>query len=130
MTDIDNDGSPELVLQSDNEEFRAVYAIALTIDLLAGENGMRFLSFYKNAVGHTGSCGALCMSGVYVILSESSPKSYLMAVSEWDEQEEDYAESSYTLNGKEISRKKGREMESALGEPYEPNLKWKELVVE
>ena len=130
MTDIDNDGSPELVLQSDNEEFRAVYAIALTIDLLAGENGMRFLSFYKNAVGHTGSCGALCMSGVYVILSESSPKSYLMAVSEWDEQEEDYAESSYTLNGKEISRKEGREMESALGEPYEPNLKWKELVVE
>lgn len=130
MTDIDNDGNPELILQSDNEEFRAVYAIALTIDLLAGENGMRFLSFYKNAVGHTGSCGALCMSGVYVILNESSQKTYLMAVSEWDEQEEDYVESSYTLNGKEISRKEGIKLEKSLGEPYEPNLKWTKLAVE
>ena len=129
MTDIDNDGMPELVLQSDNEEFRAVYSIALTIDLLAGENGMRFLSFYKNAVGDTGSCGALCMSGVYVILKESSLKTYFTAVSEWDEQEEGYIESSYTLNGKEISRKQGREMESSLGEPYEPSLRWTEMAV-
>lgn len=63
-------------------------------------------------------------------MNESSQKTYLMAVSEWDEQEEDYVESSYTLNGKEISRKEGIKLEKSLGEPYEPNLKWTKLAVE
>ena len=130
MIDIDKDGSPEMVLQSDNEEFRAVYSIALTINLIAVENGSRFLAFYKNAVGHTGSCGALCMSGVYVILKDSYPKSYLREQSEWNEELEDYTDSDYFLDGQEISKEKGREMVRQLGEPYEPELKWTKLAVE
>ena len=66
MMDIDHDGVPELLLQSEDESTRAAYSVALTISLLAGENGVRFLSFYKNAVCHSGSCGALCLSSVYV----------------------------------------------------------------
>ena len=130
MMDIDRDGEPELLLQSDDESSRAVYSIYLTTQLLAGQNGSRFLSFYKNAVCHSGSCGALCMSSVYIVLDGSSPKSYLIEESEWNEQEEGYGESVYTLDGKEISKEKGREMVRQLGEPFEPELKWTKLTVE
>lgn len=127
MMDIDHDGKPELLLQSDDESIRAVYAISLTINLIAGQNGSRFLSFYKDAVCHSGSCGALCMSSVYVVLNESYPKTYLSELWEWNEEAEDYVISTYTLDGKEISKKKGENIVRTLGEPYEPNLKWTEL---
>lgn len=130
LTDIDNDGIPEMILQSDNEEFRAVYSTYPTLKLLSGENGSRFLSFYKNAVCHSGSCGALCMSAEYVILKNSVPNSYLREESEWDNQIESYGESNYFLDGKEISREKGENMVRSLGEPYEPKLKWTKLAVE
>ena len=89
-----------------------------------------FLSFYKNAVCHSGSCGALCLSSVYVLLSESSPKSYLRDESEWDYQLDDYGESVYTLDGTEISKEEGEAMVRQLGESYEPKLKWTKLAVE
>ena len=127
MLDIDHDGKPELLLQSDDESIRAVYAISLTINLIAGQNGSRFLSFYKDAVCHSGSCGALCMSSVYVVLNESYPKTYLSELWEWNEEAEDYVISTYTLDGKEISKKKGENIVRTLGEPYEPDLKWTEL---
>ena len=130
MMDIDHDGVPELLLQSEDESTRAAYSVALTISLLAGENGVRFLSFYKNAVCHSGSCGALCLSSVYVLLSESSPKSYLRDESEWDYQLDDYGESVYTLDGTEISKEEGEAMVRQLGESYEPKLKWTKLAVE
>ena len=129
LTDIDNDGIPEMVLQSDNEEFRAVYSTYPTLRLLSGENGSRFLSFYRNAVCHSGSCGALCMSAEYVILKNSVPNSYLREESEWDNKIESYGESNYFLDGKEISREKGENMVRSLGEPYEPELKWIELTM-
>ena len=130
LMDIDHDGKPELLLQSDDESYCAVYSIALTTMLLAGQNGTRFLSFYKNAVCHSGSCGAMCMSAVYVILNESYPKTYLSELWEWNEKAEDYVISAYTLDGKEISKEKGEKMVQSLGEPYEPKLKWIELTVE
>lgn len=130
MMDIDHDGVPELLLQSEDESTRAAYSVALTISLLAGENGVRFLSFYKNAVCHSGSCGALCLSSVYVLLSESFPKSYLRDESEWDYQLDDYGESVYTLDGTEISKEEGEAMVRQLGESYEPKLKWTKLAVE
>ena len=118
-----------MVLQSDNEEFRAVYSTYPTLRLLSGENGSRFLSFYRNAVCHSGSCGALCMSAEYVILKNSVPNSYLREESEWDNKIESYGESNYFLDGKEISREKGENMVRSLGEPYEPELKWIELTM-
>ena len=43
------------------------------------------------------------------------------------EEAEDYVISTYTLDGKEISKNKGEKMVQSLGEPYEPDLKWTEL---
>jgi hypothetical protein len=130
MLDIDHDGRPELVLRADDESFRAVYSIALTTSLLAGENGSRFLSFYNNAVCHSGSCGALCMSSVYVMLKESSVKSYLTDTSEWDMQLDSYGDSVFTLDGKEISKEEAEKMLRTLGEAYEPDLKWTRMAVD
>lgn len=130
LTDIDEDGIPEMILQSDNEEFRAVYSTYPSLTLLAGENGSRFLSFYKNAVCHSGSCGALCMSSAYVILGNSIQKSFLREESEWDNRIDSYGESKYYLDRKEISKAEGEKMVCSLGESYEPNLKWTKLAVE
>ena len=130
MLDIDHDGRPELVLRADDESFRAVYSVALTTSLLAGENGSRFLSFYNNAVCHSGSCGALCMSSVYVMLKESDVKSYLTDTSEWDMQLDSYGDSVFTLDGKEISKEEAKKMLRTLGEAYEPDLKWTRMAVD
>ena len=130
MLDVDHDGKPELVLRADDESFRAVYSVALTTSLLAGENGSRFLSFYNNAVCHSGSCGALCMSSVYVMLRDSDVKSYLTDTSEWDMQLDSYGDSVFTLDGKEISKEEAEKMLRTLGKAYEPDLKWTRMAVD
>lgn len=129
MFDIDHDGKPELLLQSEDGSMRAAYAITLTIQLLAGQNGSRFLSFYNNAVCHFGSCGALCLSSVYVVLNESLPKTYITEQSEWDMQKDVYGDSMYFIDWEEVSQKEGEDLVKSLGDPVEPDLKWIKLTL-
>ncbi|MBO4658237.1 MAG: hypothetical protein J5637_01300 [Prevotella sp.] len=130
LVDIDSDGVPELWMQTDDGSYQAVFSIRLTIDLLRGQDDRRTLSFYKNAVGDSGTCGALCMSSNYVVLKESCRHSQLMELSEWDNQADDYGDSTYTLDGKAISKAEGERFVKSLGGPRTLSPKWKKLKTE
>ena len=127
LMDIDHDGHPELLLQTDDGEYKAVYSISLTVSLLAAQSDRRFLRFYNGAVCHSGTCGALCMSDVYVLLKNSCRQSTLNDLQEYDNEKEEYGDSYYTLDGEQITKEKAEKIIKSLGEPLEPKLKWKKL---
>ena len=124
LMDIDHDGHPELLLQTDDGEYKAVYSIYLTVSLLAAQSDRRFLRFYNGAVCHSGT---LCMSDVYVLLKNSCRQSTLNDLQEYDNEKEEYGDSYYTLDGEPITKEKAEKIIKSLGEPLEPKLKWKKL---
>ena len=127
LMDIDHDGHPELLLQTDDGEYQAVYSIPYTISLLAGQSDRRFLRIYNGAVCHSGTCGALCMSSVYVFIEGSCRKSTLTDLQEWDNEKEEYDDSTYSLDGKPITKEEGEKILKSLGEPLEIHPQWKKL---
>ena len=127
MMDIDHDGKPELLLQTDDGEYQAVYSVALTISLLAGQSDRRFLKIYDGAVSHSGTCSALCMSEVYVLIKDSSRQSTLTDLLEYDNELEDYGDSNYSLDGQPISKEKAEKIINSLGEPQEIKPQWRKI---
>ena len=127
MLDIDVDGAPELLLQSDDGKYMAAFSVRLTLDLLGGQDGKRQLSFYKDAVCSSGSCGVQCLSSDYVFLEESSPKTYFRIYQGWDHVQDRFGGKTYFLDGKNISVAQGKEIIESLGVPADINLQWKKL---
>ena len=127
MLDVDDDGVPELLLRSDDGTYMAAFSIRLTLDLLGGQNGKRFLSFYRNAVCSSGISGVQDQSSDYVFLEESSPKSYFRIYQGWDHVQDRLGGKTYFLDGKNISVAQGREIIDALGAPADMYLDWKKL---
>ena len=127
LIDVDKDGKPELWLQSADGSYQAVFTVALTINLVGGQDDRRFLSFYKGAVCNAGHCGALCSSSNYIILKDSYPKTWFNDIQEWDNQLETYGESTYTIDGKEVSKAEGEKLLRSLGTEIEYKPKWKKL---
>ncbi len=127
MMDIDHDGMPELLLQTDDGDYKAVFSVATTVRLLAGQSDRRFLNFYNGAVSHSGTCGALCMSDVYVILKNSQCDMILNDLQEYDNEKEEYGDSYYTINDEPVSKEKAEKIIKSLGEQLEPKIQWKKL---
>lgn len=128
LSDVDLDGFPELFFCSDDETYMAVFAVKLTMDLLAGQDDRRELHIFKGAVSHAGTCGAGCMSENYCFLKKSSEKKWLTEMSEVDFETGEYGPNTYKLNGQEISSSEAEKMTRSLGEPMSPQFKWKKIV--
>ena len=128
LIDIDNDGKPELWMQSDDGESQAVYGVALTCDLLGGQGGGRTLSFYRGAVCDGGPCGALCLSSVYRYVVDSSYKTTLMDMQEWDNEIDSYGPSTYTYNGETLMEGEGERLILELGDPLTFKPEWRRIV--
>lgn len=116
LIDIDNDGVPELWMQSDDGESQAVYAVGLTCDLLGGQGGGRTLSFYRGAVCDAGPCGTLCMSSVYRYVENSAYQRSLIDQQEWDAANDTYGPSTYTYNGEMLIEGEGERLILELGD--------------
>ena len=127
LIDIDLDGVPELWLCSDDESYQAVFAVKLTIDLLGGQDDRRTLSFYKGAVCHSGHCGAGCMSSVYCLLEDSSRKTWLQDLQEYDYEKDEFSPSVYTLNADKISAAEGERIINSLGKEIKRTAHWVKL---
>lgn len=127
MMDIDHDGHPELLLQTDDGEYKAVYSVHLTVSLLAGQSDRRFLKIFNGAVSHSGTCGALCMSEVYVTIKDSERYQTLIDQQEYDNDSDEYGDSVYSLDGQSVSKEKAEKIIKSLGEPLEPKIQWREL---
>ena len=127
LIDIDNDGVPELWMQSDDGESQAVYAVGLTCDLLGGQGGGRTLSIYRGAVCDAGPCGTLCLSSVYRYVENSSYKTTLMDMQEWDNNADEYGPSTYTYNGETLMDGEGERLVRELGDPLTFFPEWHQI---
>ena len=127
LIDVDKDGFPELWLKSSDGSYQAVFAVRLTCDLLGGQDDRRTLSFYKGAVCDFGHCGSLCSSSVYCLLSESSKKTWLQDLQEYDLEKDEYSDSKYTIDGESVSSSEAEKIISSLGKEIVPNAKWRKL---
>lgn len=130
LVDIDSDGMPELWLRTANEAYQALFSVWPTNSLLGGQDGRLNLSFYRGAVCSSGTCGALCMMSRYVFFEESSPQQWLIGTSEWNNEQDDYGPTSWTLQGEAIPAATAELMEKSLGQPIEPEVQWRKLPTE
>lgn len=130
FVDIDFDGMPELWLSSEDEEVQAVFDVYPAAQLLGGQDGRRFLSFYPSVVGSSGTCGALCLSSIYAVMDEGNVKSWLVEQTELDLSGEGDGISTYRLNGKQISEKEGQKIINSFGHAIEYKPQWRELSIE
>ena len=132
LVDLDEDNFPELLLKSDDEEdetYLGAFAVKLAIEILGAQDDRRTLSFYKGAVCSSGHCGAGCSSATYYTLENSSQHLCLVEETNYNMQS-DEEETTYTLEGDEISEQQGNNFIKALGEEITLQPKWKRLTTE
>ncbi len=128
LYDFDEDGNPELWLSSQNEEYQAIYSIvAGEIRMLSSTYFKTNFSFYSNsAIGAAGGCGTGCFYTRCVMLKDS--KTYRTCEEfQMYNFEKDKLESSYTVDGQEVSNEDGENMFKSLGEPIEIKPKFRQL---
>ncbi len=129
LIDVDIDGFPELWLCSSDETYQAVFGIKATKELLGGQDDRRTLHFYRGAVSHSGHCGAGCMSENYCVVESSWAKMWINDIQEYNNELEDFAPSSYTIDGKEISPAEAKRIIDSLGEEIVREAHWTELTL-
>ena len=127
LVDIDEDGFPEILLRSADKAYQAAFAVRLTMDYLGGQDDRRTMSFYKGAVSHSGTCGAQCMSSNYTFIENSSRKSVLMNIQEYDMSKDEYSSGEFTLDGKEISESEATRIIQSLGDAKEYKADWRNI---
>lgn len=128
LYDFDEDGNPELWLSSQNEEYQAIYSIvAGEIRMLSSTYFKTNFTFYSNsAIGAAGGCGTGCFYTRCVMLKDS--KIYRTCEEfQMYNFEKDELESSYTIDGQEVSNEAGENMFKSFGEPIEIKPKFRQL---
>lgn len=124
LLDIDEDGEPELILSTENEEYQAVLSIVeAEVKLIAGADFKRHLIFYKGVVGDAGGCGTGCFYSHYTKLKNSAPEFELGDMGLYNF-ETDEVDDEFNLNGEELTYDEGQAIFESFGEPYDPEFEW------
>lgn len=128
LVDIDEDGEPELLLSSEDEDYQEVYSIVQGQSYyLAGTDYRRSLCFYKGVVGDVGGCGTGCYYSYYTKLENSVPlfnMGWFQLYGFNTDTNEEQVEEEFYLNEEEISVEEGRSIHDSFGEPKEINPVW------
>lgn len=117
LHDFDEDDNPELWLSSDNGDSQAIYSIvAGKIQMVASTYFKTHFLFHSNTIGSAGGCGTGCFAAQYVTLEHSLPQRKFEDNQSYNYQT-DEMESTYVMDGKEISTQEGEKFLKSLGEP-------------
>jgi hypothetical protein len=129
LSDIDEDGEPELWLSTDDEEYQAVLSIVEGgVTLLAGKDYQRHLLFHKGVVGDAGGCGTGCFYARYVQLKNSAPEFEFGDMQNYDFEQEDMVH-SYSMDEEPLTDEEGLIILDSFGDPYDPVVEWRPLKV-
>ena len=129
IIDIDRDGSPELMLGSDSEDYKAVYALYDgKYELIAAQDYKRSLNFYPpKAVGSAGGCGTGCFYIDWTLLENSRPKHHIENQQEFNFEKDDL-DDHYSLDGREVVHaEEGDRLVKSLGESVVLDIPWRPL---
>lgn len=129
IIDIDGDGSPELMLRSDSEDYQAVYALYDgKYELIAAKDYKRSLNFYPpKAVGSAGGCGTGCFYIDWTLLENSRPKHHIENQQEYNFETDEMVD-HYSLDGREVVHaEEGDRLVKSFGESIEMTIPWRPL---
>ena len=129
IIDIDRDGSPELMLGADSDDYQAVFALYDgQYKLIAAKDYKRSLNFYPpKAVGSAGGCGTGCFYIDWTLLENSRPKHHIENQQEYNF-ETDQMVDHYELDGREVVHaEEGDRLVKSFGESVEMTIPWRPL---
>ncbi|MBQ8988409.1 MAG: hypothetical protein IJ067_01795 [Prevotella sp.] len=129
LIDIDRDGSPELMLGSEDDDYQAVYALYDgQWQMIAAKDYKRQLNFFPpKAVGSSGGCGTGCFYIDWTLLENSRPKHHIENSQEYNFQDDKMVD-NYSLDGREIVHaEEGNRLVKSFGESVEMTIDWRPL---
>ena len=122
--DVDRDGKAELYMRNAEDHYEAVF----TLDdddphVLIEADFRRSISFFKNAIQSSGSCGTGCNMIEIVVLKDSKLAYSLNNMEQYD-MEGNLLENNWSKDDKEIPTEEGEELYKSLGNPIDLYVKW------
>lgn len=131
LIDIDRDGSPELMLGSESDDYQAVFALYDgKYKMIAAKDYKRSLSFYPpKAVGSAGGCGTGCFYITWTLLENSRPRRLIENQQEYNFEKDEMVD-HYSLDGREVVyAHEGDRLVESFGKPVDINPDWRKLRV-
>lgn len=131
LIDIDRDGSPELMLGSESDDYQAVFALYDgKYKMIAAKDYKRSLNFYPpKAVGSAGGCGTGCFYITWTLLENSRPRRLIENQQEYNFEKDEMVD-HYSLDGREVVyAHEGDRLVESFGKPVDINPDWRKLRV-
>lgn len=129
VIDIDRDGSPELMLGAENDDYQAVFALFDgKWEMIAAKDYKRQLNFFPpKAVGSSGGCGTGCFFIDWTLLENSRPTHHIENVQEYHF-DTDAMVDNYSLDGREVVHaEEGDRLVKSLGDAVDITIPWRPL---
>ena len=128
--DFDEDDIPELWLSTEDDESQAIYSIVGgNIQMLSSTYYKTHFLFHPYTIGAAGGCGTGCFSAQYVTLSNSLPQHRFEDNQAYNYQT-DEMESSYVLDGEDITTQQGEKFLEGLGKSLDITPLFRRLAAE
>ena len=129
LIDVDSDGKAELYMRN-ADHYEAVF----TLDdkdphVLIDADSRRSISFFKNAVQSSGSCGTGC-NAIEIVVLKDSKLAYTLNNMEQYDMEGNLSENNWSKDDKDIPTEDGEKMYKDLGDPIDLYIKWHEIDIE
>ena len=128
LIDIDEDGEPEMILSTDDEEYQMVLSIVEgKATMIAGKDFKRHLIFYKGVIGDAGGCGTGCFYAHYTKLKDSASE-FTLGIMQSYNFETDDMDYEYYKGEELLTEEEGQAILDSFGEVLEdPVLEWRPL---
>ena len=128
LIDIDEDGEPEMILSTDDEEYQMVLSIVEgKVTMIAGKDFKRQLIFYKDVIGDAGGCGTGCYYTHYTKLKNSAPEFVFEDMMSYNFETDDM-DNEYSKDGELLTEEEGQAIFDSFGEVLDqPELAWRGL---
>ena len=129
LIDVDRDGKAELYMRN-ADHYEAVFTLdGKDPHVLIDADFRRSISFFKNAIQSSGSCGTGCNTIEIVVLKDSKLAYTLNNMEQYD-MEGNLSENNWSKDDKDIPTEDGEKMYKELGDPVDLYVKWHDIDIE
>ena len=130
LIDVDRDGKAELYMRNAEGHYEAIF----TLDdkdphVLIDADSRCSISFFKNAIQSSGSCGTGCNMTEVAVLKNSKLAYTLNNMEQYD-MEGNLSENNWSKDGKDIPTEEGEKMYKSLGDPIDLYVNWHGISLE
>ena len=129
LIDVDRDGKAELYMRN-ADHYEAIF----TLDdkdphVLIDADFHRSISFFKNAIQSSGSCGTCC-NMIEVAVLKDSKLAYTLNNMEQYDMAGNLSENNWSKDDKDIPTEEGEKLYKSLGDPIDLYINWHGINIE